>query len=81
MLNPAEYVISKCGGLTKTAKGLSTPERRVPVTTVQGWKERGKVPQEWWLPLIDLAKSEGEEIAIEDFLREHPEPVSDEAAA
>jgi hypothetical protein len=73
MLSAAEYVISKLGGLTSVSKGLSTPERRVPPTTVQGWKDRKKIPQDWWLPLIDLAKENGVEITVDDFLREHPE--------
>ena len=55
-MSPAENIImNKLGGLTKTAKLLTTDEKAFPVSTVQGWKDRGKIPQEYWLPLINAA--------------------------
>lgn len=66
--NPAEKIISKLGGLTKTAAALSTDEKRFPITTVQGWAERGKIPQEHWLLLIAAGKAIGEEIELSEFL-------------
>lgn len=66
--NPAENIINMLGGLTKVANLLSTDAKRVAVSTVQGWKERGKIPQEHWLPLIDAAKEVGETLTFEMFL-------------
>lgn len=70
-MSPAQYVIEKIGGLTKTARALS-----IPVTTVQGWKERGRVPQEHWTNLIAAAHDEGKKLQLEDFLREHEDEAS-----
>ncbi|MBB3144896.1 hypothetical protein FHS21_001297 [Phyllobacterium trifolii] len=75
MQTPAEYVIGKFGGLTKTARALG-----VPISTVQGWKERGKVPQEHWLPLIEAAGKNGDALEVTDFLKDHEEPSSEVAA-
>jgi len=68
MQTPAEFIIDKLGGLTKTARLLSTDEKAFPISTVQGWKDRGKIPQEHWLPLIEAAKGEGKEIDLSMFL-------------
>lgn len=65
-ISPAEYVIGKFGGLTKTARAYSCP-----ITTVQGWRVRGKVPQEHWMPLIEAAGKIGEKIEVTDFLTDH----------
>jgi hypothetical protein len=68
--NPAENIImNMLGGLTKTAKLLSTDERAFPISTVQGWKDRGKIPQEYWLPLIEGAKELGVAIELSMFLQ------------
>lgn len=60
---PAEHVIDKFGGLTNLARA-----RGCAVTTVQGWKERGKIPQEHWLPIIDSAKAQDIELGLNDFV-------------
>ncbi len=67
-LNPAEIVISKFGGLTKTARALSTDEKPFPVSTVQGWQDRGRIPQGHWPALIAAAKREAVDLGITDFL-------------
>lgn len=74
-ITPAEFVISKFGGLTGTAKAIGKP-----VTTVQGWKERGRVPQEHWQDLIDAASIAGHTIEIADFLKSHAAPKQGAAA-
>ena len=76
MLTPAQYVIKKFGGLTGTSRAI-----RVPVTTVQGWAERGRIPQDHWKALITAAKAQDKLITFEDFLTEHPEPASEANAA
>ena len=75
--NPAAWIIEKkFGGLSKTAALLSTSEKRMPVTTVQGWRDRGRIPQEHWTSIIDAGRRAGVELELEWFLR-----VPDEAAA
>lgn len=76
MRSPAEFVIKSIGGLTKTANAIGRP-----VTTVQGWKERGRIPQEHWLPLIEAAKANGKTVSFEDFLNEHPDEQPVEMAS
>jgi hypothetical protein len=66
--NPAHEIIDELGGLTKVAKYLSTDGKPFAVSTVQGWKERGKIPQEHWVPLINMGKSAGVEIELSRFL-------------
>jgi hypothetical protein len=61
--SPAETVIEKLGGLTKLARSLNCA-----VSTVQGWKDRGKIPQEHWLAIIEVAKSQDIDITFEDFV-------------
>lgn len=67
-MNPAETIITRLGGLTKVAGLLSSDEKRFPVSTVQGWKERGKIPQGYWMPLIDAAAMVGVELSLSMFL-------------
>lgn len=76
MLSPAQYVIGKFGGLTGTSKAIG-----VPVTTVQGWAERGRIPQDHWKPLISAGKARDKLITFEDFLTDHPEAASEASAA
>ncbi|HEY0124986.1 MAG TPA: hypothetical protein VGC14_25130 [Rhizobium sp.] len=69
--SPAENIImNTLGGLTKTAKLLSTDEKAFPISTVQGWKERGKIPQGYWMPLIEAARIELDiELDVQMFLQ------------
>jgi hypothetical protein len=76
-ISAAEFIIGKFGGLTGTAKAV-----RKPVTTVQGWKDRGSIPQQHWRKLIAAAKERGEILDLEDFLKRHvAEPAKSSAAA
>ncbi len=76
MQSPAQYVIGKFGGLTGTSKAIA-----VPVTTVQGWAERGRIPQDHWKALIGAAKARDKLITFEDFLIDHPEQPEEASAA
>lgn len=76
MLSPAHFVIAKFGGLTGTARAIG-----VPVTTVQGWQERGRIPQDHWKALMTAATANGDELSFEDFLTDHPEPADQASAA
>lgn len=77
----AEYVITRTGGLTQTAKALTKKMGvRVPVTTVQGWRDRNRIPQDYWMPMIDLAEANDLPVTLADFLVDHeiedePEPA------
>lgn len=78
----AEYVITRAGGLTKTAKGVSQAMNvRVPVTTVQGWKERNRIPQDYWMTMIDLAEANDQPVTLADFLVDHEVPDDEPAQA
>lgn len=62
-MTPAEHVISKLGGLTETSRLTGHP-----ITTVQGWKVRGTIPQRHWSSLIEASSNSGERLVIEDFV-------------
>lgn len=66
--NPAAEVVAKFGGLTGTARALSTDDKPFAVSTVQGWVERKKIPQEHWGPLIEAAKVAKVPLTVADFL-------------
>lgn len=67
-MKTAEEIISDLGGLTKTAAILTTETKRMPISTVQGWKDRNKIPPEYWRTLIDAARALGKQLSAEDFL-------------
>ena len=62
-MNLAERIIERFGGITATAKRGGWP-----VSTVQGWKERGLIPQRRWPELMELAASENIPLTASDFL-------------
>jgi len=64
----AEIVIEALGGLTKTAKALSVPGKAVAISTVQGWKERGRIPEEHWAALVVAGKEVGVAFTPKDFM-------------
>jgi len=59
---PAEKIIAAFGGLTKTAQALG-----LPVTTVQGWKERGYIPAVRQGRVLGKARDLGININEADF--------------
>jgi hypothetical protein len=75
IISGAEYVIGKFGGLAATARAIGKP-----VSTVQGWSERKRIPQDHWHGIIDAAKARDKLIVIEDFIRTHPAPSKEEVA-
>ena len=75
LVSPADYVIRTLGGLTKTANALG-----IAVTTVQGWKVRGRIPQHHWHRLIELAADDGKKIGLPDFLKKHEVEGAENAA-
>lgn len=75
IISPAAYIIRTIGGLTRTANAL-----QIPVTTVQGWKDRGSIPQKHWPALIEAAKAEDKTIDLADFLNDHEVEEEGQAA-
>ncbi|WMT88252.1 helix-turn-helix domain-containing protein [Pelagibacterium sp. 26DY04] len=65
-ISAAEYVIDLFGGLTATANILGKP-----VTTVQGWKDRGRIPTDHWPEIIKAADKRGKTLGVEDFIKTH----------
>lgn len=61
--SPAEKIIEDFGGLTPLADAISRP-----VSTVQGWKERGRIPQDHWLQIIQAGQGRGIALGLNDFL-------------
>ncbi len=50
-MTPAEHVIEHFGSIAKTARALGKPR-----STVQGWSERGIIPQDNWKSVIDASE-------------------------
>lgn len=61
-MTQAEYIISKFGGINAMARCLSRPP-----TTVQGWKERGSIPERWWRGILTAAVDAEIDLKPEDF--------------
>lgn len=61
--SPADKVISTFGTLTKTAMALGKP-----ITTVQGWKDRKRIPPEHWREIIAAAEAAGKKLTLDDFI-------------
>lgn len=61
--SPADKVIATFGGLTATAKALG-----VGVTTVQGWKDRKRIPPAHWVAIQQAADKVGKPIALTELL-------------
>lgn len=64
-VTPAEHVIDKFGGLTPLARALDCA-----VSTVQGWKERGKIPQDHWHAIMAAGsvRSPAIDLSLDDFV-------------
>lgn len=60
----SEKIIEKFGGLTALAKALGKP-----VTTVQGWKERGYIPSKHQETILAKARENKIRLSPADFFR------------
>lgn len=74
-MNQAEQIIQRFGGLSALAKALGG----IPVSTVQGWKERGIIPAGRQADVLNAARSNGVALEPADFFP--PVPASNTAAA
>ena len=73
-MTQANRIISKFGGLTATARALSSALSRngdvavIPITTVQGWKRgEGLIPSRWHMPLVQAGVLLDIDIGPRDF--------------
>jgi hypothetical protein len=66
-MTQAEYIISKFGGIHPMARVIN---RRA--STVQGWMERGSIPERNWREILELASSAKVELKREDFVAHLP---------
>ena len=66
----ARNIIQSLGGLTATARATG-----YPVTTVQGWQDRGSIPVVHWYKLIDEEAKVGIVLTVEDCI---PQPIKEE---
>ncbi len=60
--SPAERIVARFGGIRPMAQKLG-----VPVTTVQGWKKRGAIPEQRHPAILDVARAEGIDIDPADL--------------
>jgi len=63
-LSQAERVINKFGGVNATARACGHKS----ASTVQGWKERGWIPQERHHEVLEAARRMGIPLSAEDFI-------------
>ena len=63
-MSPAERIIDRFGGISPLARLLGHKH----ASTVQGWKDRGRIPV-WQIPeVMELAEREGIALDWKDFL-------------
>lgn len=89
LLSPADYVIRKLGGLTKTASKIKVVNKSdgtviekpegLTVSTIQGWSLRKRIPQDHWAECIKAAAEDGVTLTLADFVNNHE--VEDEESA
>ncbi len=63
MMTQAEYIIAKFGGVNAMARAT----RKTP-STVQGWRERGSIPERRWKEILEAAHSMGLKMEPDDFV-------------
>jgi hypothetical protein len=62
-------LISELGGVPAIVSGLSRTGVDISQKTVEKWRERGSIPMDRWLDLLDMVrKLEKRTLVIEDFL-------------
>jgi hypothetical protein len=69
-MSQADHIISKFGGINPCAKKTGRP-----VSTVQGWKERGFIHRRNWDGLLESAKEHSIPLTMDDFLDPLREPT------
>jgi hypothetical protein len=50
-------IIDHLGGGTAVAEGLAAAGHEADREMVYKWHKRDRIPQEWWSPLVELART------------------------
>lgn len=66
-MTQSEYIISKFGGIYPLAKALG-----LRPSTVQGWRDRGSIPERRYIEILSAAHDAGVEVKREDFVAHLP---------
>jgi myo-inositol-1-phosphate synthase len=68
--NAAERIIKRFGGQSALAALLGKRQ-----STVEHWAKTGRVPAQWQVPLMSLARQRGVILEAKDFVQPQPNPV------
>lgn len=63
MTTQADYIIAKFGGVNAMARAI-----RITPSTVQGWRERGSIPERRWKEILRAAHEQHVEVRAADFV-------------
>src|SRR5438445_9560743 len=70
-INPAERIIGRFGSQTRLARSLGKRQ-----STIQHWASTGRIPSQWYRPLMSLARREGIILEPKDFVATDPGPIA-----
>src|SRR5256885_8760437 len=68
--NPAERIIRRFGGQSALAALLGKRQ-----STVEHWAKTGRVPAQWQVPLMSLARQRGVILEARDFVEPRPATI------
>ena len=69
-------VIALCGGVAEMAQNVGAKPH-----SVEKWKQRDRIPSEYWQRAIEVARARGNEICADDLARIAAKQSGAEAAA
>ncbi len=69
-LNAAERIIKRFGGQSALAALLGKRQ-----STIEHWAKTGRVPAQWQVPLMSLARLRGVTLEARDFVEAKPNPI------
>lgn len=52
----------------------------LPYQTVAKWKQRGRIPSEYWAQVIEAAKTKGHKVTLQQLVTANPPRASTDAA-
>lgn len=61
-------VIDRFGGRTQLHSRLVREGHDVSIKMLEKWRERGRIPANWIVELIRLARAEGKPLDLNDYL-------------
>src|SRR5690242_6291994 len=68
--NAAERIIKRFGGQSALAALLGKRQ-----STIEHWAKTGRVPAQWQVPLMSLARQRGVILEAKDFVQLQPQPI------